>query len=168
MRHPRLGLPLVTDEELKALMGEDVPTANTTDAWFKYRNLFLLAVVISQVVKLLYFSHLAIGNFDLDTVDSAAFENYLVSRACFVIALSAVYLFSYLRAWHFEKISLLYVGISMTALVMDYFNAYVYLSENPLQWMSGLIALRFLAVCCLLINALHAHKAPAMPRHLWS
>lgn len=168
MRNLHAGQPLITDEERNALMGEDVPVVSDTDAWFKYRNLFLLVVLISQVIKLLFFSHLAIGNFELGTLDSQAFEHYLVFRACFVLLISALYLFSYLKDWYFEKVSLLYVGIATTALVMDYFNAYVYLSENPLQWMNGLIALRFLAVGCLLMNALHAKQAPPMPRHLWS
>jgi len=160
--------PLLTHEELKALMAEDAPAFSETDTWFKYRNIFLLAVVTSQVIKLLFFSHLAVGNFELGKLDLEAFEHYLVFRACFVITIAALYLLSYLKNWYFEKVSVLYVGIALTALVMDYFNAYVYLSENPLQWMTGLIALRFLAVGCLLINALHAQRAPAMPRHLWS
>jgi hypothetical protein len=168
MRHLQAGQPLVTDEELNALMGEDVPAASSTDTWFKYRNMFLLLVVTSQVIKLLFFSHLAIGNFELGALDPQAFERYLVFRACFVVLISAFYLFSYLKNWYFEKVSLLYVGIAITALVMDYFNAYVYLSENPMQWMSGLIALRFIAVFCLLMNALRAHRAPDMPRYLWS
>lgn len=157
--------PLLTPEELQALMGDDL---SLVDTWFKYRNLFLLLVATSQVIKLLFFSHLAIGNFELGALDVEAFEHYLVFRACFVIAIAAFYLFSYLKDWHFEKVSLLYVGIAITALVMDYFNAYVYLSENPLQWMTGLIALRFLAVGCLLMNALRASRAPTMPRRLWS
>jgi hypothetical protein len=168
MRNLHAGQPLITDEELHALRGEDAPVVSNTDAWFKYRNLFLLVVVISQVVKLLFFSHLAIGNFEIGKLDPLAFEHYLVLRACFVLTISAIYLFSYLKDWYFEKVSLLYVGIALTALVMDYFNAYVYLSESPMQWMTGLIALRFLAIGCLLLNALHAKQAPAMPRHLWS
>ena len=168
MRHLPTDRPLVTDEELNALMGEDVPAVSSTDTWFKYRNMFLLLVVTSQVIKLLFFSHLAIGNFELGALDPKAFERYLVFRACFVVLISAFYLFSYLKNWYFEKVSLLYVGIAITALVMDYFNAYVYLSENPMQWMSGLIALRFIAVFCLLMNALRAPRAPAMPRYLWS
>jgi len=168
MRHLQAGQPLVTDEELNALMGEDVPAVSSTDTWFKYRNMFLLLVVTSQVIKLLFFSHLAIGNFELGALDPQAFERYLVFRACFVVLISAFYLFSYLKNWYFEKVSLLYVGIAITALVMDYFNAYVYLSENPIQWINGLIALRFIAVFCLLMNALRATRAPSMPRYLWS
>ena len=168
MRTPYAGQPLVTDEELSALMGEESVADSNTDIGFKYRNLFLLVVVISQVIKLLFFSHLTTGNFELGALDAEAFERYLVFRACFVIAISAFYLFSYLKNWYFEKVSLLYVGIAITALVMDYFNAYVYLSESPAQWVTGLIALRFMAVFCLLMNALRAQRAPAMPRSLWS
>lgn len=168
MRTRHANTPLVTDEELNALMGDDVPGQANVDKGFKYRNLFLLAVVISQVVKLLFFSHLAIGNFELGMLDVEAFEHYLVFRACFVTLIAAFYLFSYLKDWYFDKVSVLYVGIATTALVMDYFNAYVYLSENPLQWMTGLIVLRFMAVFCLLMNALRAARAPAMPRRLWS
>ena len=168
MRDLQADPPLLTDEELNALMSEDAPVTYDTDVWFKYRNLFLLVTVISQVIKLLFFSHLAIGNFELGTLDPVAFKHYLAFRACFVIAISYFYLFSYLRDWHFEKVSVLYVGIAITALVTDYFNAYVYLSENPMQWMTGLIALRILAVGCLFMNAIRAKRAPAMPRHLWS
>lgn len=168
MRHLHAGQPLVTDEELDALIGENGAVDTNTDVWFKYRNLFLLVAVISQAAKLLFFSHLTVGNFELGTLDPQAFERYLVFRAGFIVAISAFYLFSYLKNWYFEKVSVLYVGIAITALVMDYFNAYVYLSESPAQWMTGLIALRFMAVFCLLMNAWSAQRAPAMPRSLWS
>ena len=165
-RHAHLSL--VTDEELRALMGEDASAGQGVDIWFKYRNLFLLVVVISQLVKLLFFSDLTLSNFDVGAHGTPAFENYLAYRAGFVAVISMLYLLSYLKNWHFEKISFLYVGIAVTALLMDYFNAYVYLSESPAQWVSGLLALRFIAVGCLLLNALNAHRAPSMPRTLWS
>jgi len=113
MRDLQADPPLLTDEELNALMSEDAPVTYDTDVWFKYRNLFLLVTVISQVIKLLFFSHLAIGNFELGTLDPVAFKHYLAFRACFVIAISYFYLFSYLRDWHFEKVSVLYVGIDL-------------------------------------------------------
>ena len=63
-----------------------------------------------------------------------------------MIAITVFYMYSYLRNWYFEKVSLVFVGVGATALVMDYFNAYVYLSENPTQWIAGLIALRLGAI----------------------
>jgi hypothetical protein len=165
-RHTRLSL--VTDEELRALIGEDASPGQGVDIWFKYRNLFLLVVVISQLVKLLFFPDLTLSNFEVGVHGSPSFASYLAYRAGFAAVISVLYLLSYLKNWHFEKISFLYVGIAATALLMDYFNAYVYLSESPAQWVSGLLALRFIALGCLLLNALNAHRAPSAPRTLWS
>jgi hypothetical protein len=175
---------LVTDEELHALLDSEpsvelrltntpnAPDKSGTqlkvDPWFKFRNFFLLTLVSASSIKLLFFTHVAIANFANHESGIADLTFYMKLRALFVIAISAVYLYSYLKDWYFEKISLLYVGIASTALVMDYFNAYANLSETPLQWVPGLIALRLMAIACLGLNALHARQAPPMPRHLWS
>jgi hypothetical protein len=73
-----------------------------------------------------------------------------------------------LKDRHFEQVSLVVLTVSVTALMLDYFNAYVYLSQTPAQWIAGLITLRFLAIFCLLMNAMSARHAPPMPRRLWS
>jgi hypothetical protein len=175
---------LVTDEELHALLdtepsAEPSPVQPATltrestthtrvDPWFKFRNFFLLTLISAFCIKLLFFTHVAVANFADHERTAADLTFYFKLRALFVIAISAVYLYSYLRDWYFDKVSLLYVGIAATALVMDYFNAYANLSETPLQWVSGLIALRLLAILCLVLNAVYARQAPPMPRHLWS
>lgn len=175
---------LVTDEELHALLDTE-PSAESSpinpqalanpstsqasvDPWFKFRNCFLLTLVSAFCIKLLFFTHVAVANFADHERTAADLTFYFKLRALFVIAISAIYLYSYLKDWYFDKVSLLYVGIAATALVMDYFNAYANLSESPLQWVSGLIALRLLGILCLVLNAVHARQAPAMPRHLWS
>ena len=176
---------LVTDEELHALLDTEpsaepspvqtqqplstAPIASScVDPWFKFRNLFLLTLISAFCIKLLFFTHVAVANFADHASSAADLTFYFKLRALFVITISAVYLYSYLKDWYFEKVSLLYVGIAATALVMDYFNAYANLSETPLQWVSGLIALRLLAILCLVLNAVYARQAPPMPRHLWS
>ena len=160
--------PLLTDEELTALLGTDNNATSSGDAGFKYRNFFLLLVVVVQTIRLLFFPHLAASNFQTVAIDEQALYRYMTIRAFFVIAISAVYLFSYLKNWYFEKVALLYVGIAITALLMDYFNAYVYFNQQPEQWAVGLIAFRFIAIYCLFMNALRAREAPNMPRYLWS
>ncbi len=175
---------LVTDEELHALLDTEpsaepspvqapAPARESTthtrvDPWFKFRNFFLLTLISAFCIKLLFFTHVAVANFADHERTAADLTFYFKLRALFVIAISAVYLYSYLKDWYFDKVSLLYVGIAATALVMDYFNAYATLSESPLQWVSGLIALRLLAILCLVLNAVYARQAPPMPRHLWS
>jgi hypothetical protein len=160
--------PLLTDEELIALLGSDSHATPSGDPWFKYRNAFLLVVVIVQTIRLLFFPHLAAANFQAGAIDEQALYRYMTIRAIFVVAISATYLFSYLKNWYFEKIALLYVGIAITALLMDYFNAYVYFNQQPQQWAVGLIAFRFVAIYCLFMNALRAREAPPMPRYMWS
>ena len=184
MSRLRIDHILVTDEELHALLDTEPsaelssvqPSAHAcestphtrADPWFKFRNFFLLTLISAFCIKLLFFTHVAVANFADHERTAADLTFYFKLRALFVIAISAVYLYSYLKDWYFEKVSLLYVGIAATALVMDYFNAYANLSETPLQWVSGLIALRLLAILCLVLNAVYARQAPPMPRHLWS
>jgi hypothetical protein len=170
----------ISEEELMALLGPvpsqvlpaapsvQMPLASAgVDAWFKYRMIFLLAVVLSYIVKLLFFPALAAGNFDL-SVSNSSLDRYFQFRAGFVILLTGVYTFSYLKDWQFERVSLVFLGVAVMALMLDYFNAYVYISQTPTQWIAGLIALRFLAIFCLLMNAMSARHAPPMPRRLWS
>ena len=174
----------VSEEELIALLGpvpsqtvpvESVPLSTDrvrsayadVDIWFKYRIFFLLAVAVSYTGKLFFFPELAVGNFE-PGVEAETLARYLQYRAGFVVLISAVYLQSYLKDWYFEQVSLVFLGVGVTALLLDYFNAYVYLSQTPTQWIAGLIVLRFLAVFCLLMNAMSARHAPPMPRRLWS
>jgi hypothetical protein len=167
----------ISEEELMALLGpvpsrvpsiERSPLAGAgVDVWFKYRMIFLLAVVVAYTAKLLFFPALASANFDL-SASHLTLDRYFQFRAGFITVISGVYLYSYLRDWQFERVSLLVLGVAVTALVLDYFNAYLYLSQTPSQWVAGLIALRFLAIFCLLINAMSARHAPPMPRRLWS
>ena len=155
-----------SDEEMNALfppLSKDVGL----DGGFKYRMTFLFAAVSYYVVKLVFFPALTAGNFDLGA-SAHDLQRYVLYRAAFVVLATVVYLFSYLRDWQFEKVSLAFLMLALTALVVDYFNVYVYLSAAPAQWVPGLIAGRFVAVFCLLMNAMNARHAPPMPRRLWS
>lgn len=174
----------ISEEELIALLGpvpgqaqpaDPVPVSTERmraadtgiDIWFKYRILFLLAVAVAYTGKLFFFPEMAVGNFEPGG-EAETLARYLQYRAGFVVLISAVYLYSYLKDWYFEQVSLVSLGVGVTALLLDYFNAYVYLSQTPAQWVAGLIALRFMAVFCLLMNAMSARHAPPMPRRLWS
>jgi hypothetical protein len=172
---------LLTDSEMSALFPTGVspqagtcrwrkwlgPVAVGTDTRFKFRMSFLLAIVSYYIVKLLFFPASVSGNFDT-RVSPATLQHYFQMRAGFVVFASMAYLYSYLRDWHFEKISLGFVMVAITALVMDYFNAYVYLRPASAQWIAGLVVARLLAVFCLLMNAINARHAPPKPRRLWS
>ncbi len=137
------------------------------DTWFKYRMAYLLAAVVTFSLKLLFYPGIATGQFDAGA-SAGTLAIYFQFRASFVILISCFYIYSYLKGWHFERVSLAILGISVTALLLDYLNAYVYLNQTTTQWIVVLIALRFLTVFCLLLNAMNARHAPPMPRRLWS
>jgi len=135
---------------------------------FKFRNLFLLALVSVQTIRLMFFRHVAVTQFQTEDLDVQALHRYMEMRGLFIMVISGIYLFSYLKDWYFEKVALLYVGIAITALMMDYLNAYIYFTQQPVHLTLSLTALRLAAIYCLVMNAWYAKQAPAMPRTLWS
>jgi membrane-bound metal-dependent hydrolase YbcI (DUF457 family) len=141
--------------------------AANVDSGFKYRLFFLLAVVLAYTGKLLLLPSPAAAHYELAS-SVVSLDRYFQCRAVFVMVISAVYAYSYLRDWYFERVALVFLALSVTALLLDYFTAYAHLSLAPPQWIVGLIGLRFLAIFCLLMNAMNARHAPPMPRRLWS
>jgi hypothetical protein len=159
---------LITNEELNALMASDSDEPLSHSLGFKFRNLFLLALVSVQTIRLMFFRHVVVTQFQTEDLDVQTLHRYMEMRGLFILAISGVYLFSYLKNWYFEKVALMYVGIAITALMMDYLNAYIYFSQQPVHLTLSLTALRLAAIYCLVMNAWHAKQAPAMPRTLWS
>ncbi len=143
------------------------PANGNVDTWFKYRMVYLLAAVVTFTLKLLCYPGIETGQFDAAS-STGTLELYLQYRASSVILISAIYGYSYLKDWYFERVALAILGVSVTALFVDYFNAYVHLSPAPSDWFALVIVLRFLAIFCLLLNAMNARYAPPMPRRLWS
>jgi len=159
---------LITNEEMSALMAPDCSEPAPGGLGFKFRNFFLLTLVTVQTVRLMVFRHLAVTHFQTDELNAQTLHRYMEMRGLFIILISSFYLFSYLKNWYFEKVALLYVGIAVTALLMDYLNAYIYFNQQPEHLTFGLAALRLAAIYCLIMNAWHAKQAPPMPRALWT
>ena len=165
--------PDLTPEELQALRelpSGDGPTEprSQADRWFRVRNLYLLSVIGYYVIKLLFFAEATVARFAINPDEVDDLVRYVQLRAVFVIAATLFYVWSYLRNWHFEMVAVVFTVIGLTSLVMDYFNAYMYLHEDAIRLVSWFLFLRALAVVCLAINAINASRAPQMPRTLWS
>ncbi len=161
--------PLLSKEELDSLSAWRSPApATRTDRGFKVRMLFLLLVVLSYAVKLLFFPDIAASNYHVGERGDGEMARYFLQRGLFLVFGTVVYLYAYLRDWHFEKIAIGFFSFALAALVMDYFNVYQFMKDTPTQSMTALIGLRLLAVYCLFLNAVRAKQAPPMPRRLWS
>ena len=163
--------PDLSPEELDALREAHSGTIarhKTVDAWFKYRNAFLLTVVGYYVIKLLLYAENTVMALPVHPDDQAHLVNYLRARALFALAASAIYLWSYLRNWRFPIVAIVFATIGLTAMVLNYLSFYLYTQGEAVPWLSWFSAIRLLAVVCLGWNAFNAARAPAMPRRLWS
>ncbi len=130
------------------------------DRWFKWRMLFLSLVAASYVLKLVFFRDIALANFDIPSSREHVVSTYMNWRIMSGLGLIALYLYSYHRRWHFSVVAWAVTAIAATALISDYFNVYIMTSARPPQWMFGLLALRFAAIGCLLLNAMNARRLP--------
>ena len=130
------------------------------DRWFKWRMLFLSLVAASYVLKLVFFRDVALANFDIPSGREHAVSTYMNWRILSGLGLIALYLYSYLKRWHFHAVAWAVTGIAAIALISDYFNVYIMTTARPPQWMFGLLALRVAAIVCLLLNAMNARRLP--------
>jgi hypothetical protein len=176
---------LVTREELAALLGPtatelDAPAAaprtapanpaakSPVDTWFKHRLWIPLTVGFAYSVKLSFFTDSAASNFSGLGLDLPAMVDYARFRVFTAMLLITVYLYSYLNNWHFERLSVFFLGLAVGALVLDYAHAYALLLDKPPGPLAfALLALRLMVVYCMVMNALNARRAPSMPRRLW-
>lgn len=155
----------LSDEEIEALQAcnteADVPLCVlNVDRWFKYRNAFLFLVVVFYAIRLLGFTESVVSNLVVHADERENLLFYLKFRAIFVIVLASIYSWSYLKQWRFEKIALITAIISITSLVMDYFNAYVYMHEKATVLFICVLCVRLLTTACLIVNAMNAHRVP--------
>ncbi len=150
--------------ELQAILFPDQVGMTDYDRWFKWRMLFLALVASSYLMKLVFFRDVALANFDIPAGREHAVSTYMNWRIVSGLGLIALYLYSYLRRWHFSVVAWAVTAIAATALISDYFNVYIMTSARPPQWMSGLLALRVAAIGCLLLNAMNARRLPPAGR----
>ncbi len=139
-------------------------TVPTYDRWIKWRMYFLLAVSTMYLIRLIFFRDVALADFDIDSGHAPALSAYMNWRIMSSMSVIALYLFSYVRRWHFAVISWIIAGIAVVALVSDYFTVYMLTISQPPQWMTGVLALRLVVIGCLLLNAMNARRLP--PRRI--
>lgn len=153
--------PLVSAEELEALSG---PITDGIDSWYKYRNLYLFCAAFLYIVKLL-----VVTEVDPRPDERLRLSIYLYLHALLVFLACFVYGWSYLKNWKFDQIAQTFAIIGVTLFVTDLLNTVLFLDEGiGERLMSYDLPLRLLTVACLTLNALHAARAPWMPRTLWS
>lgn len=159
----------VTQAELDALGATPNPLLHGgVDRYFKWRHAFLSVMVVVFVVRLLFFHDQVLNlsvifnNLGIDT------RNYLNFRSVYLITCASLYAVSYVRNWFFPQISMIAFALALGGLVTDALNFFAFYKGVLPQGIGIVVFLRCSVVVCLFYNAIHAHRAPAMPRHFWS
>lgn len=166
-RPQAMSKPLITDAEMAQLLTpQERKLLKGADAGFTLRNRFLLLLVISFVAKLLLFHEQT--SLDLNIPPGLRdLRPYLQYRGFFILITATIYYFSYIRDWHFERVSLVLCTVAFTGLVMDFFNVYSWIQGPVSPLVLGFIGLRLAGIYALLMNAIRADRAPPLPRSFW-
>ncbi len=135
----------------------------TYDRWIKWRMLFLFGVSVTYLIRLIFFRDIALAEFDIASNRAHTLSAYVNWRIASATGVIGIYLYSYLRRWHFVTISWTIAGIATVSLVADYVTVYLLTSAQPPYWMRGVLALRIIVIACLLLNAVNARKLPPRP-----
>ena len=143
------------------------PSAADHDGWFVWRNLLGLWITLVIAVKVFLMRESTMMNFSLPAGEETAFDTYVLARGLFVLVICAVYLFSYLRDWHFRIVAWVFVFIPIVGMLLDWTRVWSFVLPESQHTVPGLIGLRLVVLACLIGNALNAHRAPPMPRSLW-
>ncbi len=159
--------PLISDAEMAQLLTpQERKLLKGADTGFKLRNRFLMAVVLFFIFKLLFFPEQTSIDLNIPT-ELRDLRPYLQYRGLFIVVAGAIYYFSYVRDWYFERISLVLCTIGFTGLVMDFFNVYSWIRGPVSPLVLGFIFLRLAGNYALLMNAIRADRAPPLPRTFW-
>ncbi|MFZ2738128.1 MAG: hypothetical protein WBI20_11115 [Burkholderiaceae bacterium] len=168
MKTPENPACKVSQSELDALGAPLNPLLyGGVDRFFKWRNLFLILAATLMLIRLLFYSYdllpvvHALQNTNIDA------KEYLKLRALYLSVVMVIYLTSYLRDWYFAQVALIVFALALSGLAMDFFNFFLYYDNWPKSVIVTFV-LRLLAIGSLFLNALLVHRAPPMPRTLWS
>ncbi len=166
---PTKDRPHLSPAEMSELL---IPAENFSlgqvDRFYKWRNLFLFAVVLVFLVKLLLFPESVLTDFAFSPSKKEKLEIYLQYRGAYLLFGAMVYAVSYINDWHFEKVALTFCVLPIVSLVLDSVNVYAELRSSH-SWSIWLwIASRLIAIYCLFMNYLNMARIPPMPRRFRS
>ncbi len=147
------------------LLGADAPGGTSmVDPGFKYRNGFLLVAVVAFVIRLLFFPDGIQPELQLQ----GDLARYFQLRGGYVLVTATVYFFSYIKAWHFERISLIVTTLAVFGFVSDFWAFYMTSFAHAALPVSVIIFLRLATLYCLAMNTLRSQRAPPLPRYFLS
>ncbi len=159
---------VITPEEIEMLNGVSKKMQPSgVDRGFRTRHIVMSLIFLFLLVRLLFFPGTMQSDLNLPAY-MGDMSSYFQLRGVFSFVMAMVYYFSYVKDWHFPRVSLIISALAFAGLASDFFNIYRYihgaLSTVPLL----LVVARCIVVYCLFMNSIRDNRAPPMPRHFFS
>ena len=137
------------------------------DRGFRYRHLVMVIVFFVVMTRLLFFPEMLRTDFHLPEC-MGDMSIYFQSRGIFALMLCVVYYFSYVKDWHYSRVTLIISTLAFAGMVSDFYNVYRFISGALPPLVILTVLARFVVIYCLFMNSLRDDRAPPMPRHFFS
>jgi amino acid transporter len=159
---------VITPEEIAMLNGSGGKGRQSgVDRGFRYRHMVLVFIAVLILGRLLFFPDLLTVDFNLPE-SMGDMSSYFQLRGAFAFALSVIYVFSYVKDWHYSRVAMIISSLSFAGMVSDFFNIYRFIGGALPPVVLVLVFARCVVIYCLFMNSVRDNRAPPMPRHLFS
>lgn len=156
--------PLVSADELEALLsGTASGRASKVDVYFPLRMYFLVLVIGSWVVRLLFFTDEVSVQLTQSAEAAAKLVPYLYFRGWFLVLILCLGIYSYTHNWYPALVS---GGLFLSATVnflFDGFTVYAEALAHPSGKVTFFLLLRFLTMAVIFLQMRNAGRIP--PKH---
>lgn len=157
---------LLTDAEVRDLLTpRQRRVLEGVDPWFGVRNLIVLLITLFFGVRIILVPESVVAQFS--GLDHDSVLSHLRVWLVYMLAMLGLYVVSYLKDWHYDRVVTLLFAAALSGFVVDVVQLYTHISPNAtaLVWV-GLV-LRVLGLWMLALNMLRSARRPAMPRSLF-
>ncbi len=155
---------LVSADELEALLsGVGTERAASVDVYFPLRSFFLLLLVGSWIIRLLFFTDSLAAQLTQSAEAAARLTPYLYFRGWFLVLILSVAFYAYHNNWY---PALVYGGFFFSAAVnflFDGFTVYTQVLSYPAPLSTFFLMLRFFAMYMVFQHFRNAGRIP--PKH---
>jgi hypothetical protein len=152
----------ITAKELDELIKDwGVSSPERVDKFFPVR-FWLLALLIAIFTYRLLLNIENTAHFlSSDPLEINRLMGFLYFRGWFVLVLSTLYVYSYLKSWYYGIISFAVMLIVVVNFSFDLFSIYHDLFDKPPKQLTFLIMARLLAMFCIYLNLTHYKNLPS-------
>ena len=152
--------PLVSAEELDALIKGWGPVRHSVDRFFPVRFWVLITIAAIYTYLTLFDANQMAARVAHDPAEINRVANYLYFRGWFLLGAAAVLIYAYVKNWYLGILSLCTFIVGVANLVSDIFNIYWEALPSPTPAFTVMLLVRVAALWLVFINLRNASSLP--------